>query len=140
MGFWYRTANSCTPDDEAYRCYFQAMQASGWNVDDFLGTGYYPQWKADPWGGNKCEPGVNARANNCGEQFKNCADVKVIGGTGGGSTPSTPSLVQGHFAKVHPHRSLRSRGSSMLAEGVEMDEMDMHDEPLVETDGSQDEL
>merc|ERR1712060_963194 len=56
-----------------------------------------------------------------------------------GGTWCDPSLAQTHVhqegRKVHPHRSLRTRGSSMLAEGAEMDEMDMYDEPLVEIDG-----
>merc|ERR1712003_487043 len=94
LQFWYRTGNSCTPDEEAYHCYYKAMADAGWTVKEFLKPGgYYPlessQQVANP---RKC-PAVKtsdsyARANNCGEQFKNCADVIVL--PSGPTPPPTP--------------------------------------------------
>merc|ERR1711948_184797 len=90
-----RTANSCTPDAEAYACYFQAMERRrAGSVAEFLKpVGYYPLWKDDKWSGNPCKdvktPSAYDRLNNCGEQFKNCADVKVV--AGGATPPPTPA-------------------------------------------------
>lgn len=93
LQFWYRTANSCTPDNEAYRCYFQNMQNVGWDVESFLGGGYYPRWQAEGWDGQVCptakQTNVLVRKNNGGEQFKNCADVSV-GSEGSGDSSGSP--------------------------------------------------
>lgn len=74
------------------------MQAQGWDVERMYGGGYYPQWKAEGWNAASMAcPSVKERdpykrANNCGEQFKNCADVSV-GATGEGisGTPPAPA-------------------------------------------------
>merc|ERR1712060_390056 len=56
-------------------------------------VGFYPQWGKSTWETNKCPTvktsgGSYARANNCGEQFKNCADVIVA--PSGPTPPPTP--------------------------------------------------
>jgi len=97
LQFWYRTANSCTPDFEAYQCYFQNMENLGWDVQSFLGSGYYPRWQATGWDGKECPTGtaketnVLVRKNNGGEQFKNCADVSVGSEGSGDSSGSQPA-------------------------------------------------
>merc|ERR1712176_1089875 len=87
LQFWYRTANSCTPWPKAYRCYFQNMQSEGWSVENFLGGGYDPRWQpAGAWDAKVCAAETGT-LNNCGEQFKNCADVS-ISSSGSGPSPT----------------------------------------------------
>jgi len=77
----WRTANSCTPHPDAYNCYFQNMTKKGWNAQDWCrGVCTYR---------GTC-PATQGGSVNCGEQFKNCADVRVV--DDGMPTPrSTPS-------------------------------------------------
>lgn len=82
LQFWYRTANSCTPHPDAYNCFFQGLRDQGWN--------------ADAWCSGACQysgtcPSVQAAENTCGEQFTNCADVRISenGGNGGGGGGSS---------------------------------------------------
>mmetsp|Transcript_4057 Transcript_4057/g.8688 ORF Transcript_4057/g.8688 Transcript_4057/m.8688 type:complete len:621 (-) Transcript_4057:645-2507(-) len=75
---WW-TANSCIPAPN-YGCFFQLLVAEGWDVS--------------AWCGEYCgtcgayEPGHYM----CGEQFRNCADVAVLGGVGGPS-PTQPAAT-----------------------------------------------
>lgn len=72
LQWWWLTANSCTPHPDAYRCYFGSsgkMQQQGWNVSDWCkGACSYS---------GSC-PAVQGPPVNCGEQFKNCADVRIL--------------------------------------------------------------
>merc|ERR1719491_1858149 len=77
LQWWWLSANSCTPHPDAYRCYFQEMQSLGWNASD--------------WCGGACSfagtcPDEQGPMQNCGEQFKNCADVRLVHG----SSPTPP--------------------------------------------------
>jgi len=76
LQWWWSSANSCTPHPDAYRCYFQKMQALGWN--------------AAAWCSGACSfvgscPASQGAPVLCGEQFKNCADVQITAGSGGTS-------------------------------------------------------
>jgi hypothetical protein len=72
LQWWYLTANSCTPHPDAYNCYFGSsgeMHRLGWDVSK--------------WCSGACSfagtcPAVQGSAASCGEQFKNCADVKIV--------------------------------------------------------------
>merc|ERR1719203_128417 len=77
LQWWWSSANSCAPHPDAYRCYFQKMEKLGWS--------------ARAWCSGACEfsgtcPDIQRPATECGEQFKNCADVKIQSG----STPAQP--------------------------------------------------
>merc|ERR1740123_1661975 len=68
LQWWWSSANSCTPHPDAYRCYFQKIEQQ--------------QWNAGAWCRGACSfagacPAVQRGASNCGEQFKNCADVRI---------------------------------------------------------------
>lgn len=91
LQWWWSSANSCTPHPDAYRCYFQNMEALGWN--------------AAAWCGGACSfrgtcPASQGGAVLCGEQFKNCADVEITA-SGSGTSQTTqqatvaPSPVPG---------------------------------------------
>lgn len=69
LQWWWMTANSCTPHPDAYRCYFQKMQQQQWNANAWC-------WGACSFAG-AC-PAVQRGAGSCGEQFKNCADVRIM--------------------------------------------------------------
>ncbi|CAK0812331.1 unnamed protein product [Prorocentrum cordatum] len=84
LQWWWMSANSCTPHDDAYACYFREMARSGWNA---------AAW----WGGASASancPAVQAPPRECGEQFKNCADVRVVDGSGtfAPTPPPAPTL------------------------------------------------
>merc|ERR1719412_3138375 len=71
LQWWWSSANSCTPHPDAYRCYFQKMEMLG--------------WRARSWCSGGCSysgtcPASQGPARQCGEQFKNCADVKIQSG------------------------------------------------------------
>jgi len=79
LQWWWSSANSCTPHPDAYRCYFQKMEELGWN--------------AASWCSGACDfrgacPASQGKAVLCGEQFKNCADVKITG-PGSGTSQMT---------------------------------------------------
>jgi len=93
LQWWWSSANSCTPHPDAYRCYFQRMEALGWTASDWCGGAC--QYKDAP-----CPASQGANVW-CGEQFKNCADVQIVaagsGGTGEtteqGTVPPSPTLM-----------------------------------------------
>jgi len=72
---WW-TANSCVPAPN-YGCFFQQLAAEGWD--------------ASAWCGSFCGTcgAYEAGHYNCGEQFRNCADVAVLGGAGESTEVST---------------------------------------------------
>lgn len=72
---WW-TANSCVPA-QGYGCYWEQMDAAGWNSRAWHGH----------FSGRPCrlQPGVAG----CGEEFKNCADIRVQ--RSGAPAPPTPS-------------------------------------------------
>merc|ERR1712048_178723 len=84
----WKTANSCTPHPDAYKCHFQNMVRLGWS--------------AESWCSGVCTfagscPAVQSPPTPCGEEFANCADVTVVdeGAEGGNkstgvATPSPP--------------------------------------------------
>lgn len=77
LQWWWSSANSCTPHPDAYRCYFQNMQALGWN--------------ASAWCSGACSFSGTCPASQganvlCGEQFKNCADVQITDSGSGGTS------------------------------------------------------
>jgi len=77
LQWWWSSANSCTPHPDAYRCYFQNMQALGWN--------------ASAWCSGACSfsgvcPASQGANVLCGEQFKNCADVQITDSGSGGTS------------------------------------------------------
>jgi len=80
LQWWWSSANSCTPHPDAYRCYFQKMQALGWN--------------AAAWCSGACSfvgscPASQGPPVLCGEQFKNCADVQITAAGSGGTSQTT---------------------------------------------------
>jgi len=86
LQWWWMSANSCTPHQDAYRCYFQEMERQGWD--------------AGAWCGGGCSfsgacPAAQSGPSLCGEQFKNCADVRVAdrGATRGPTPAPAPSPV-----------------------------------------------
>lgn len=73
------TANSCIPAS-GYGCYFSKMVSLGWN--------------AASWCGSHCGTCPEAPVQaNCGEQFRNCADIKVIASSSTSSAASTSARV-----------------------------------------------
>ncbi|CAK0848203.1 unnamed protein product, partial [Prorocentrum cordatum] len=82
LQWWWMSANSCTPHPDAYRCYFQEMERQGWDASawcDGVVCSYQGECPAEQGG-----PVL------CGEQFKNCADVRLVEG-GGASAGPTPA-------------------------------------------------
>jgi len=80
LQWWWSSANSCTPHPDAYQCYFQNMQALGWN--------------AAAWCNGACSfsgtcPASQGASVLCGEQFKNCADVQITASGSGGTSQTT---------------------------------------------------
>lgn len=81
---WF-TANSCVPAPD-YGCYFDEMRAKGWNADSWCGV----------YCGTCSSALVQTNASStvsrgCGEEFRNCADIAVLGGSGPSPTPTTSS-------------------------------------------------
>mmetsp|Transcript_56092 Transcript_56092/g.119421 ORF Transcript_56092/g.119421 Transcript_56092/m.119421 type:complete len:390 (-) Transcript_56092:687-1856(-) len=82
---WW-TANSCIPAPD-YGCYFDHMRSLGWD--------------ASTWCGNFCgtcssslaQTNVSqTSARGCGEEFRNCVDIAVLGATSPSPSPtSTPT-------------------------------------------------
>merc|ERR1719195_2144453 len=80
LQWWWSSANSCTPHPDAYRCYFQKMEKLGWS--------------ARAWCSGACEfsgtcPDIQRPATECGEQFKNCADVRIQSGSTAAQLPKS---------------------------------------------------
>merc|ERR1719422_2198918 len=76
---WW-TANSCVPAED-YGCYWDQLTAAGWSTRGF--HGYYS--------GKPCGSSRQPMCNNNGEQFVNCADIKVLrSGAPAPPTPPTP--------------------------------------------------
>merc|ERR1719296_156136 len=88
LQWWWLSANSCTPHPDAYKCYFGKMQEAGWDASRWCGGGC-------SYSGS-C-PAQQGSMRQCGEQFKNCADLKIV------HSSSSPS--PGH----RPRRSSRLR-------------------------------
>merc|ERR1712226_333076 len=73
------SANSGTPDPDAYTCYFQNIERLGWN--------------ARAWCSGACSysgvcPVTQSGPINVGEQFKNCADVSIVDNGASGDGPA----------------------------------------------------
>jgi len=68
LQWWWSSANSCTPHPDAYRCYFQRMEALKWTASDWCSG-------ACVYNDRPCPASQGANVL-CGEQFKNCADVQ----------------------------------------------------------------
>jgi len=79
MQWWWLSANSCTPHPDAYKCYFGKMQEAGWDASKWCGGG------ACSYSGS-C-PAQQGGTQQCGEQFKNCADLKIV-------QPGAPGATQ----------------------------------------------
>lgn len=82
LQWWWLSANSCTPHPDAYRCYFGKMQEAGWNASRWCGGGC-------SYSGS-C-PAQQGSMRQCGEQFKNCADLKIVHSS---SQPGAPATTQ----------------------------------------------
>lgn len=87
---WW-TANSCTPKP-GYGCYFSRLAAAGWDSASWCGA--FCGRCASPLlqGGAAASPGRRAELSavelaGCGEEFRNCADIRVLGG----DSPTTPT-------------------------------------------------
>merc|ERR1712187_977238 len=87
----WKTANSCTPHPDAYKCHSQNMARLGWD--------------AASWCSGVCSfqgacPAVQAPPTPCGEEFANCADLTIVHGGAQELTssptprPSPPSVLQ----------------------------------------------
>merc|ERR1719412_2898545 len=72
---WW-TANSCVPARD-YGCYWDQLSAAGWSTSGF--HGYFS--------GKPCGNSGQPMCNNRGEQFVNCADIRVLAS---GSPVPTP--------------------------------------------------
>jgi len=81
--------------------------------------------------GHKCSD------STCTENWGAWASASQSNCESSGGTWCPISLAQTEVGKVKPHRSLRTRGSSMLSDGAELD---THDDPLSEDLSLQDEL
>merc|ERR1719203_362541 len=79
LQWWWLSANSCTPHPDAYNCYFQNMTKQGWNAQE---------WCSGICSFSGTCPPTQGGPINCGEQFKNCADVRVVGDSGPTPQPS----------------------------------------------------
>jgi len=84
---WY-TANSCIPDPVANACYFKKMQNLGWNSGAWCGT-YCGTCNTALLAANMSSTRKSSAPLNCGEQFRNCADVRVL--PSGPTPPPTPA-------------------------------------------------
>ena len=87
---WW-TANSCVPAD-GYGCYFKRMNDLGWNAGSWIGS-----WiinSARNCGSALLQSNTSLASSSarrgCGEEFRNCADITVLG-SGGPSPSPTPS-------------------------------------------------
>jgi len=81
LQWWWSSANSCTPHPDAYRCYFQRMEALGWTASDWCSG-------ACSFNDGPCPASQGANVL-CGEQFKNCADVQITTAGSGGTGETT---------------------------------------------------
>jgi len=83
LQWWWMSANSCTPHRDAYACYFQEMSRKGWDA---------AAWWAGASASASC-PAAQGPPRECGEQFKNCADVRVVGGSGTATPTPRPTAA-----------------------------------------------
>merc|ERR1719428_290846 len=79
----WKTANSCTPHPDAYKCHFQNMARLGWDVDE---------WCSGVCNYHGSCPAVQGAPTPCGEEFANCADVAIINEGGQGPSPTPPPM------------------------------------------------
>merc|ERR1719416_294115 len=84
LQWWWLSANSCTPHPDAYKCYFGKMQEAGWDASRWCGGGC-------SYSGS-C-PAQQGSMRQCGEQFKNCADLKIVHSSSSPS-PGAPATTQ----------------------------------------------
>merc|ERR1712187_807390 len=73
---WY-TANSCSPDPQANACYFKKLQNLGWDSSKWCGA-YCGTCNAALLATNMSQARKSSAPLNCGEQFRNCADLKIL--------------------------------------------------------------
>jgi len=85
--FW-PTANSKAYDQVSYSCYQNQLRAAGWNVFDFCGWACSANQCPNPYVIDTSRPHSPELAAGVGfEEFRNCADIKVLPGSGGSATP-----------------------------------------------------
>merc|ERR1719198_602754 len=88
---WW-TANSCIPAD-GYGCYFQHMGALGWDATAWCGafcgscSNALLQSNA-----SQAQQRALSQRMGCGEEFRNCADIRVLAGSG--ATTASPATTQ----------------------------------------------
>ena len=75
---YYATANSCWPDED-YPLYFKQMQAAGWTNVERWDPFSFSTWAS-------CDNWCCGRVGSFGEEFWNCADIRVLPSSDGGFT------------------------------------------------------
>mmetsp|Transcript_36486 Transcript_36486/g.79868 ORF Transcript_36486/g.79868 Transcript_36486/m.79868 type:complete len:377 (+) Transcript_36486:121-1251(+) len=98
----WRTANSCVPSPD-YGCFFDQLRGLGWN--------------ADSWCGSFC--GVcGAEFQECsnGEEFRNCANVVVSGGSPGETASEMPATQTSTFLATTSKSTLLTTASTTASQ------------------------
>ncbi|CAK0798945.1 unnamed protein product, partial [Prorocentrum cordatum] len=111
LQWWWMSANSCTPHPDAYRCYFKEMERQGWDARawcDGVVCSYQGECPAEQGG-----------SVLCGEQFKNCADVRVVEGGGASAGPTPAPSPTEPPETPEPEPAPEPEGSKQLVAFVE---------------------
>ncbi|CAJ1434349.1 unnamed protein product [Effrenium voratum] len=88
---WW-SANSCTPGED-YGCYAEVLSQNGYTPSDWFKASGCPS-TGEYAGCTRC---------GCGEEFRNCADIEVVSGsgtTGASTTTTTAGTTQGTTAST----------------------------------------
>jgi hypothetical protein len=96
---WY-TGNSCVPGADV-GCHFDRMRAEGWNVDDWCGVFCGTCTSSSLLQTNASSEG------HCGEEFRNCADVRVISS----GVSSATTTVQSQSTAISTTTTVQSQST-----------------------------
>jgi len=90
----WRTANSCVPGGESTACHWAHLRSLGWNVDAWCGPAFCGTCSSS-------SSLIEASTAGCGEEFRNCADISVMGNAGVATTLA-PSMTPTTKPEVEP--------------------------------------
>jgi len=94
LQFGWKSANSGSPHQDAYNCYFQHMESLGWSAN---------AWCPGVCTYNGACPAQQGPPVLIGEEFKNCADVRVVvNGTSPSTTQTTAEPTSEPETTVQP--------------------------------------
>merc|ERR1712151_190263 len=110
---WY-TANSCMPDPQANACYFKKLQTLGWDASAWCGA-YCGSRNTALLAANMSTARRQSAPRDCGEQFRNCADVKIV--PSGPTPPPTPAPPQNYCSLDYASEKLRG-DPDIILEGI----------------------